>query len=45
VVKGRAMGATISASIPRPASAACDLEVRASDTQKNDSNTLKTRVP
>jgi hypothetical protein len=44
VVKGRAMGATISASIPRPASAACELEVRASDTQKNDSNTLKTRV-
>jgi hypothetical protein len=44
VVRGRAMGATVSASIPRPAAAACDLEVRASDTQKNDSNTLKTRV-
>ena len=43
-VRGRAMGATVSASIPRPASAACELEVRASDTQKNDSNTLKTRV-
>ena len=44
VVRGRATGAMISASIPRPAAAACDLEVRASDTQKNDSNTLKTRV-
>jgi len=44
VVRGRAMGATVSASIPRPAPAACDLEVRASDTQTNDSNTLKTRV-
>src|SRR5262245_32104759 len=44
VVRGRAMGANVSASIPRPAPAACDLEVRASDTQKNDSNTLKTRV-
>ena len=44
VVRGRTMGATVSASIPRPAVAACDLEVRASDTQKNDSNTLKTRV-
>ena len=44
VVRGRAMGANISASIPRPAAAACDLEVRASDTQKNDSNTLKTRA-
>ena len=44
VVRGRTMGSTVSASIPRPAAAACDLEVRASDTQKNDSNTLKTRV-
>jgi hypothetical protein len=44
VVRGKATGAMISASIPRPAAAACDLEVRASDTQKNDSNTLKTRV-
>jgi hypothetical protein len=44
VVKGRATGTTVSASIPRPAAAACDLEIRASDTQKNDSNTLKTRV-
>jgi hypothetical protein len=43
-VRGRTMGATVSASIPRPAAAACDLEIRASDTQKNDSNTLKTRV-
>jgi hypothetical protein len=44
VVRGRAMGAAVTASIPRPAPAACDLEVRASDTQKNDSNVLKTRV-
>jgi hypothetical protein len=44
VVRGSAMGGTVRASIPRPAAAACDLEVRASDTQKNDSNTLKTRV-
>jgi hypothetical protein len=44
VVRGTVMGGTVRASIPRPAAAACDLEVRASDTQKNDSNTLKTRV-
>jgi hypothetical protein len=44
VVRGRMTGAAVSASIPRPAPAACDLEVRASDTQNNDSNTLKTRV-
>jgi hypothetical protein len=44
VVRGTAMGGTVRASIPRPAAAACDLEVRASDTPKNDSNTLKTRV-
>ena len=44
VVRGRMMGAAVSASIPKPAPAACDLEVRASDTQNNDSNTLKTRV-
>jgi hypothetical protein len=44
VVKGNASGGTIRASIPRPAAAACDLEVRASDTQRVDSNTLKTRV-
>jgi len=44
VVRGKAMGGGVSASIPRPAAAACDLEVRASDTQNNDSNTLKTRV-
>jgi hypothetical protein len=44
VVRGAAMGGTVRASIPRPAAAACDLEVRASDTQRNDSNTLKTRV-
>jgi hypothetical protein len=44
VVRGRAMGGTVRAAIPRPAAAACDLELRASDSQKNDSNTLKTRV-
>ena len=44
VVRGRTMGAAVSASIPRPAPAACDLDLRASDTQNNDSNTLKTRV-
>jgi hypothetical protein len=45
VVRGKGMGAAIRASIPRPAAAACDLELRASDTQKIDSNTLKLRVP
>ena len=44
VVRGRAMAGVVRASIPRPGPAACDLEVRASDAQKNDSNTLKTRV-
>jgi hypothetical protein len=44
VVRGKAIGGMIRASIPRPAAAACDLEVRASDAQKNDSNTLRTRV-
>ena len=44
VVRGKAMGAGVSASIPRPGPAACDLELRASDTQNNDSNTLKMRV-
>jgi hypothetical protein len=39
------MGNGVRASIPRPAAAACDLELRASDTQKIDSNTLKLRVP
>jgi hypothetical protein len=41
---GVCLGA-VRASIPRPASAACDLELRASDAQKIDSNTLKVRVP
>ena len=45
VVKGKTTGGTVRASIPRPAAAACDLELRASDAQKIDSNTLKTRVP
>lgn len=45
VVRGKRMGAAVRASIPRPAAAACDLEVRASDMQKIDSNTLKLRVP
>ena len=44
VVRGKAATGTIRASIPRPAAAACDLEVRASDRQRIDSNTLKTRV-
>ena len=44
VVRGKAMGGMVRASIPRPAAAACDLDVRASDAQKNDSNTLRTRV-
>jgi hypothetical protein len=44
VVRGKTTGATARASIPRPAAAACDLELRASDSQKFDSNTLKTRV-
>jgi len=44
VVRGRAMAGVVRASIPRPGPAACDLEVRASDLQKNDSNTLKARV-
>ena len=45
VVRGKATGGVVRASIPRPAAAPCDLELRASDTQKIDSNTLKTRVP
>lgn len=44
VVRGRATSGMVRASIPRPAPSACDLEVRASDAPKNDSNTLKTRV-
>ena len=45
VVRGKRTGAAVRASIPRPASAACDLELRASDAQKFDSNTLTLRVP
>ena len=45
VVRGKLAGGAVRASIPRPASAACDLELRASDAQKIDSNTLKIRVP
>jgi hypothetical protein len=39
------MGGTVRASIPRPAAAPCDLELRASDAQRIDSNSLKTRIP
>ncbi|PYR70988.1 MAG: hypothetical protein DMF88_01155 [Acidobacteria bacterium] len=45
VVRGARMGGGVRASIPRPGPAACDLELRASDAQKIDSNTLKVRVP
>ena len=45
VVRGKAAGGTVRASIPRPAPMPCDLELRASDAQKSDSNTLKTRIP
>lgn len=45
VVRGKRTAGAVRASIPRPAASPCDLEVRASDTQKIDSNTLKTRVP
>ena len=45
VVRGARMGGGVRASIPRPAAAACDLDLRASDAQKLDSNTLKVRVP
>jgi hypothetical protein len=45
VVRGKATGGTVRASIPRPAAMPCDLELRASDSKKNDSNSLKTRVP
>jgi hypothetical protein len=45
VVRGKATGGTVRASIPRPAAMPCDLELRASDAQKIDSNTLKTRIP
>jgi len=45
VVRGKPTGGIVRASIPRPAASPCDLELRASDTQKIDSNTLKTRIP
>jgi hypothetical protein len=45
VVRGTRAGNGVRASIPRPAAAACDLELRASDAQRIDSNTLKVRVP
>ncbi len=45
VVRGKPAGGTVRASIPRPAAGACDLELRASDAQTLDSNTLKTRIP
>ena len=45
VVRGMRSGGRISASIPRPAATPCDLEVRASDVQKNESNSLNARVP
>lgn len=44
VVRGTVNGNIVRAAIPRPAAAPCDLELRASDAQKNDSNTLATRV-
>ena len=45
VVRGKPTGGIVRASIPRPAASPCDLELRASDAQKIDSNTLKTRIP
>ena len=46
VVRGtRTAGGGVAASIPRPGAAACDLELRASDAQKIDSNTMKIKVP
>jgi hypothetical protein len=44
-VRGKPTGGTVRASIPRPAAMPCDLELRASDSKKIDSNTLKTRIP
>jgi len=44
VVRGTITGGNVRATIPRPAAAACNLELRASDAQKNDSNTLTARV-
>ena len=45
VVRGKRTGNAVRASIPRPAPAACDLELRASDALKIDSNILKAKVP
>jgi len=45
VVRGKRTGNTVRASVPRPAPAVCDLELRASDAQKIDSNTLKAKIP
>jgi hypothetical protein len=45
VVRGKPTGGIVRASIPRPAASPCDLELRASDAQKIDSNTLKTSIP
>jgi hypothetical protein len=45
VVRGKRTGDGVRASIPRPAASPCDLELRASDAQKIDSNTLKMRIP
>jgi hypothetical protein len=45
VVRGKRTGNAVRASIPRPAAAACDLELRASDAQKIDSNILKAKAP
>jgi hypothetical protein len=45
VVRGNRTGGMVRASVPRPAASPCDLELRVSDAQKIDSNTLKTRIP
>jgi len=42
VVRGKRNGNSVRASIPRPAPSACNLELRVSDAQNIDSNTLKT---
>jgi len=41
VVRGKRNGTSVRASIPRPAPSACNLELRVSDAQNIDSNTLK----
>ena len=45
VVRGTRAGSAVRASIPRPGSSACTVELRASDAQKFDSNTVKARLP